>query len=151
MKIGIIVPNYARWWRGDAIWATCEKAKEIGLDSLHFVDHVIFTPAQYVGYGNGYMDMYTTMSYVAAITNIQKWPVNPSVKRSEVDRAMAIIIPFVFSGLVSFDALGWSPRDMLNSPRISEHVNVKPGPRPLLVVDAVSGIKQDPSPHWPTN
>ena len=73
MKIGIRVPNYARWWRGDALWATCEKGKEIGLDSLFFVDHVIFTPAQYVGYGNGYMDIWTAMSYVAAITNIQGW------------------------------------------------------------------------------
>ncbi len=73
MKVGIIVPNYARWWRGEAIMATCKKAQEIGVDSLHFVDHVIFTPAQYVGYGNGYMDIYTTMSYVAALTNILKW------------------------------------------------------------------------------
>ncbi|MFH1141097.1 MAG: TIGR03619 family F420-dependent LLM class oxidoreductase [Chloroflexota bacterium] len=73
MRIGIVVPNYARWWRGEAIWDTCAKAREAGVDSLHFVDHIIFTPAQYIGYGNGYMDMWTTMSYVAAITNIQGW------------------------------------------------------------------------------
>ena len=73
MKIGVILPAYARWLRGDAIWAICEKAKEIGVDSLHFEDHVIFTPHQYVGYGNGYMDIWTSMSYVSAVTNVQGW------------------------------------------------------------------------------
>ncbi|MEK7777614.1 MAG: TIGR03619 family F420-dependent LLM class oxidoreductase [Chloroflexota bacterium] len=73
MKVGMRLPNYARWFRGDGIWATCEKGKEIGLDALFFVDHIMFTPHQYVGYGNGYMDIWTAMSYVAAITNIQGW------------------------------------------------------------------------------
>ncbi|MSQ22122.1 MAG: LLM class flavin-dependent oxidoreductase [Dehalococcoidia bacterium] len=73
MKVGIMLPSYARWFRGDAIWAVCEKAKEIGLDSLCFFDHVIFTPKQYVGYGNGYMDCWTAMAYVAAVTNVQGW------------------------------------------------------------------------------
>ena len=73
MKIGIRVPNYARWWRGDEIWQTCEKAKAMGLDSLWFVDHVIVTPEQYAGYGNGYMDLWTAMAYVAAVTNMQGW------------------------------------------------------------------------------
>ncbi len=73
MKIGQMVPNYARWWRGDEIWATCEKAKEIGLDALFFVDHVIVAPRQYIGMGNGYMDCWTAMSYVAAVTNVQGW------------------------------------------------------------------------------
>ena len=80
MKVGIIVPSYARWWRGQAMWDTLEQAKKAGVDSLHFVDHIIFTPAQYVGYGNGYMDMWTTMSYVAAVTNIQRW--NPTLAQS---------------------------------------------------------------------
>ena len=86
MKLGIILPNYARWFRGDGIWATCEKAKEIGVDSLYFVDHVIFTPAQYVGYGNGYMDIWTAMSYVAAVTNIQGW--SPTLSQS------VVVIPY---------------------------------------------------------
>ena len=73
MKVGMMVPNYARWFRGDGIWATCEKGKELDLDALCFVDHVIITPRQYVGMGNGYMDIWTAMSYVAAITNIQGW------------------------------------------------------------------------------
>ncbi|MDO8749776.1 MAG: LLM class flavin-dependent oxidoreductase [Dehalococcoidia bacterium] len=73
MKIGLRLPNFARWFRGDAIWATCEKGKELDLDVLSFVDHVIFTPQQYVGYGNGYMDIWTAMSYVAAVTNVQGW------------------------------------------------------------------------------
>ena len=73
MKIGLMVPNYARWFRGDGIWATCEKGKELGLDALCFVDHVMFTPRQYVGYGNGYMDCWTAMSYVTAVTNVQQW------------------------------------------------------------------------------
>lgn len=73
MKIGLRLPNFARWFRGDAIWATCEKGKELDLDALSFVDHVIFTPQQYVGYGNGYMDIWTAMSYVAAVTNVQGW------------------------------------------------------------------------------
>ncbi len=73
MKIGLRLPNFARWFRGDAIWATCEKGKEIDLDALSFVDHVIFTPQQYVGYGNGYMDIWTAMAYVAAVTNVQGW------------------------------------------------------------------------------
>ena len=30
-------------------------------------------PHQYVGYGNGYMDIWTAMSYVTAVTNIQGW------------------------------------------------------------------------------
>ncbi len=73
MKIGLSLPNFARWLRGDEIWAVCEKAKEIGFESLWFVDHMIFTPQQYVGYGNGYMDIWTAMTYVAAVTNIQGW------------------------------------------------------------------------------
>ncbi len=73
MKIGQMIPNYARWWRGDGIWATCEKAKELDLDALFFVDHVMYTPHQYVGYGNGYMDPWTAMSYVSAVTNVQGW------------------------------------------------------------------------------
>ncbi len=73
MKVGMQVPNYARWFRGEGIWATCEKGKELGLDALCFVDHVIITPRQYIGMGNGYMDEWTAMSYVAAVTNIQGW------------------------------------------------------------------------------
>ena len=73
MKIGMQLPNYARWFRGDEIWEVCEKAKEMKLDALFFVDHIIVTPHQYVGYGNGYMDIYTAMSYVAAVTNVQGW------------------------------------------------------------------------------
>ena len=73
MKIGMVIPNYARWLRGDEIWEVCEKAKEMDLDSLYFVDHVIVTAAQYAGYGNGYMDIWTAMSYAAAVTNIQGW------------------------------------------------------------------------------
>ena len=73
MKIGLMLPNYARWFRGEGIWATCEKGKEMGLDALSFVDHIMVTPQQYVGYGNGYMDQWTAMSYVAAVTNAQGW------------------------------------------------------------------------------
>lgn len=73
MKIGMLVPSYARWWRGDAIVETCAKARDIGLDSLWFYDHVILTPEQSAGYGNGYMDIWTAMSYVAAVTNMQGW------------------------------------------------------------------------------
>jgi len=73
MKVGMLLPNYARWFRGDEIWEICEKAKEMKLDSLYFVDHIMVTPHQYVGYGNGYMDQWAAMSYVAAVTNIQGW------------------------------------------------------------------------------
>ena len=73
MKVGMLLPNYARWFRGDEIWEVCEKAKEIGLDSLFFVDHIIVRPHQTIGMGNGYMDIYTIMSYVAAVTNVQGW------------------------------------------------------------------------------
>ena len=73
MKIAMMLPNYARWFRGEGIWATCEKGKELGLDALCFVDHIMVTPQQYVGYGNGYMDQWTAMSYVAAVTNAQGW------------------------------------------------------------------------------
>ena len=68
MKVGMLLPNYARWFRGDEIWEVCEKAKDIGLDSLFFVDHIIVRPHQTIGMGNGYMDIYTIMSYVAAVT-----------------------------------------------------------------------------------
>ncbi len=73
MKIGVMLPTYARWFRGEGIWATCEKGKEMGLDALCFFDHVIFSPKQYVGLGNGYMDCWTAMAYVAAVTNVQGW------------------------------------------------------------------------------
>ena len=73
MKIGILVPSYARWWRGNEIVDTCAKARDMGLDSLWFYDHVILTPEQNAGYGNGYMDIWTAMSYVAAVTNMQGW------------------------------------------------------------------------------
>ncbi|MSQ22153.1 MAG: LLM class flavin-dependent oxidoreductase [Dehalococcoidia bacterium] len=73
MKIGMMLPNYARWFRGERILATCEKGKELGLDAFSFVDHVMMTPRQYVGMGNGYMDIWTAMTYVAAVTNMQGW------------------------------------------------------------------------------
>ncbi len=72
MKVGIMVPSYARWWRAEGIWAICEKGKEIGVDSLYFADHVI-TPQQPSGGNDGFMDIWTAMSYVAAVTNIQGW------------------------------------------------------------------------------
>lgn len=95
MKVGMMIPNYARWLRGDEIWEVCDKAKQLGVDALCFVDHVIVTPHQYVGYGNGYMDIWTAMSYVAAITNIQGWkpiltqsvcviPYRPAVQQAKV-------------------------------------------------------------------
>ena len=34
MKIGLMVPNYARWFRDDAIWDVCLKAKELGVSVL---------------------------------------------------------------------------------------------------------------------
>ena len=73
MRVGMMVPNYARWFRGEGIFATCEKGKELNLDALCFVDHVIATPRQYVGMGNGYMDEWTAMTYVAAVTDMQGW------------------------------------------------------------------------------
>ncbi|MEK7777189.1 MAG: LLM class flavin-dependent oxidoreductase [Chloroflexota bacterium] len=73
MKVGMMLPNYARWFRGDGIWATCEKGKELGLDAFSFVDHIMMTPRQVIGMGNGYMDIWTAMTYVAAITNVQGW------------------------------------------------------------------------------
>ena len=83
MRFGLMMPNYARWFRGDAIWATCLKAKEMNLDALNFVDHIIFTRNQYAGFGNGYMDIWTAMSYIAAITNAQGW--KPILTQSVVD------------------------------------------------------------------
>ena len=73
MKIGLMVPNYARWFRDDAIWDVCLKAKELGVDALSFVDHIIITRNQYAGMGNGYMEQYMAMAYVAAVTNDQGW------------------------------------------------------------------------------
>ncbi len=73
MKVGMMLPNYARWLRGEGLWATLEKGKELGLDALCFVDHVIATPRQYVGMGNGYLDCWSAMSYVAAVTDMQGW------------------------------------------------------------------------------
>ncbi len=73
MKIGLMIPNYARWFRDDAVWEVCAKAKELGFDALSFVDHVIITKNQYAGMGNGYMEQYMAMAYVAAVTNAQGW------------------------------------------------------------------------------
>jgi alkanesulfonate monooxygenase SsuD/methylene tetrahydromethanopterin reductase-like flavin-dependent oxidoreductase (luciferase family) len=83
MKFGLMLPNYARWFRDEGIWDTCKLAQDIGFDALCFVDHVIFTRNQYVGFGNGYMDIWTAMSYVAAITNIQGW--RPILTQTVVD------------------------------------------------------------------
>ena len=69
----MMIPNYARWFRDDAIWEVCLRAKEIGIDALCFVDHVIITRNQYAGMGNGYMEQYMAMCYVAATTNAQGW------------------------------------------------------------------------------
>lgn len=73
MKIGLVMPIYGQWVHGDEVWAVCEKAKEIGVDSLYFVDHIIITPQQAIGQQGGYMDIWTAMSYVAAVTNVQGW------------------------------------------------------------------------------
>ena len=95
MRFGIMLPNYARWFRDQAIWDACLKAKEIGIDAFSFVDHVIVTKNQYAGFGNGYMDIWTAMSYIAAITNTQGWkpiltqsvvviPYRPAVQQAKV-------------------------------------------------------------------
>jgi len=83
MRFGVMLPNYARWFRDDAIWQVGLKGKEIGLDAFSFVDHIIFTRNQYAGFGNGYMDIWTAMSYMAAITNAQGW--KPILTQSVVD------------------------------------------------------------------
>ena len=83
MKFGIMLPNYARWFRDDALWQVCLRGKEIGLNAFSFVDHIIVTRNQYAGFGNGYMDIWTAMSYVAAITNVQGW--KPILTQSVVD------------------------------------------------------------------
>ena len=43
------------------------------MDALSFVDHIIITRNQYAGMGNGYMEQYMAMAYVAAVTNDQGW------------------------------------------------------------------------------
>jgi len=78
-----MLPNYARWFRDEGIWNVCLKGKEIGLDAFSFVDHIIVTRNQYAGFGNGYMDIWTAMSYIAAITNAQGW--KPILTQSVVD------------------------------------------------------------------
>lgn len=52
-------------------------------DAFSFVDHIVMTRNQYAGYGNGYMDVWTAMTYVAAITNAQGW--RPILTQSVVD------------------------------------------------------------------
>lgn len=86
MKIGIVAPTFALWWRGEGVWATCEKGKEVGLDSLYFADHVITTPKQASGQGDGFMDIWTAMAYVAAVTNVQGW--HPTLGQC------AVVIPY---------------------------------------------------------
>ena len=98
MKIGLMLPNYARWFRDEAIYETCARAKELDVDSLCFMDHIIFTRSQYVGFGNGYQDIWTSMSYIAAVTNIQGWrpiltqavvdiPYRPAVQQAKIAAA----------------------------------------------------------------
>ncbi len=72
MKVGLVMPTYP-WFRGDDIWAMCDKAKQVGIPSLFFVDHIILTPKQSTDQGGGRTDVWTAMAYVAAVTNVMGW------------------------------------------------------------------------------
>ncbi len=65
MKIGLAIPQYARWFRGEPAFRVLEQAKAMNLESLWLVDHIILTPTQAVGYGTGTMDVWTACSYFA--------------------------------------------------------------------------------------
>ncbi len=65
MKIGLAIPQYARWFRGERAFRVLAKAKEMNLESLWFVDHIILSPTQAVGYGTGTTDVWTATAYIA--------------------------------------------------------------------------------------
>ena len=67
MKIGLCIPIYARWFRGEPSFRVLEKAKEMDLESMWLPDHIILTPTQAVGYGTGIMEVWTSTAYFAGV------------------------------------------------------------------------------------
>ena len=69
MKIGLAIPQYARWFRGEPALRVLTKAREMSLQSIWLVDHIVLTPTQAVGYGTGTTDVWTASSYFAGLCN----------------------------------------------------------------------------------
>ncbi|MYB41912.1 MAG: LLM class flavin-dependent oxidoreductase [Chloroflexi bacterium] len=69
MKIGLAIPQYARWFRGEPAFRVLAKARELRLQSIWLVDHIILTPTQAVGYGTGTTDVWTASAYFAGVCN----------------------------------------------------------------------------------
>ncbi len=69
MKIGLAVPIYARWFHGEPAFRVMSKAKELEMQSIWMVDHLILTPSQAVGYGSGQPDVWTATAYFAGLCN----------------------------------------------------------------------------------
>ena len=65
MKAGLAIPIYARWFRGEPAFEVLAKAKEMRLESIWLVDHIILTPTQALGYGTGTPDVWTASAYFA--------------------------------------------------------------------------------------
>ena len=69
MKAGLAIPIYARWFRGEPAFEVLAKAKEMRLESIWLVDHIILTPTQALGYGTGTPDVWTASAYFAGACN----------------------------------------------------------------------------------
>ena len=69
MKIGLAIPQYARWFRGEPALRVLTRAREMSLQSIWLVDHIVLTPTQAVGYGTGTTDVWTASSYFAGVCN----------------------------------------------------------------------------------
>ncbi len=69
MKVGIMLPNYARWLGARELKGVVCRAEELGYDSLWVNDHVLLPADRAALYGNGFKDPYPVLAYCAALSN----------------------------------------------------------------------------------
>ena len=69
MRIGIMLPNYARWLSPGQLKQVVRHAEELGYDSLWVNNHIIVPVEQAPLYGNGFKDPYAVLAFCAAITD----------------------------------------------------------------------------------
>src|SRR5262245_54387368 len=126
MKLGLAIPCYARWFRGEPSFRVLEASKKLGLDSVWLVDHIILTPAQAVGYGSGTPDVWTATAYYAGVCDALGYnpywsqavaviPWRPAIQQAQV---LATIDHLTHGRLIIGAGSGHIPRafDALNVP-----------------------------------
>ncbi|MFN8559196.1 MAG: LLM class F420-dependent oxidoreductase [Dehalococcoidia bacterium] len=68
MRFGLALPNYARWFDADGAREIAVAAEQLGYHSIYVNDHVVIPGHEVSMFGNAYFDAFTTLGFLAAVT-----------------------------------------------------------------------------------